>query len=124
MSQILHLVNKSPTDRYAFDTCFRMASPGDSILLIEDGVYGALANAEFAGKITSQLADFSFYVQLTGDFAGKITSQLADFSFYVLGPDVEARGLGDKPLIEDISVVDYEGFVDLVAENDVTQSWL
>jgi len=103
MSQLLHLVNKSPTDRNAFDTCFRMASPGDSILLIEDGVYAAIANA---------------------DFAGKITSRQGDFSFYVLGPDVAARGLGDTPLIEDIGVVDYEGFVDLVAENDVTQSWL
>jgi tRNA 2-thiouridine synthesizing protein B len=80
-----------------------MASPGDSILLIEDGVYAAQANAEFAGNITSRLDDFSFYV---------------------LGPDVSARGLDDKPLIEDISVVDYEGFVDLVAENEVTQSWL
>ena len=103
MSQLLHVVNKSPTDRYAFDTCFRMASPGDSILLIEDGVYAAMANAEFAEKITSRLGDYSFYV---------------------LGPDVAARGLGDTPLIEDISVVDYEGFVDLVAETDVTQSWL
>jgi len=100
---ILHLINKSPTDRYAFDTCFRMASPGDSILLTEDGVYAALANAEFANKITSRLDDFSFFV---------------------LGPDVDARGLGDTPLIGDIAVVDYEGFVDLVIENDVTQSWL
>ena len=100
---ILHLVNKSPTDRNAFDTCFRMASKGDSILLIEDGVYAALANAEFANKITSRLDNFSCYV---------------------LGPDVDARGLGDTPLIGDISVVDYEGFVDLVADNDVTQSWL
>jgi len=100
---ILHLVNKSPTDRYAFDTCFRMASAGDSILLIEDGVYAALANAEFANKITNRLDNFSFYV---------------------LGPDVAARGLGDTPLIADINVVDYEGFVDLVADNDVTQSWL
>jgi tRNA 2-thiouridine synthesizing protein B len=80
-----------------------MASKGDSILLIEDGVYAALANAEFANKITSRLDNFSFYV---------------------LGPDVAARGLGDTPLIGDISVVDYEGFVDLVADNDVTQSWL
>jgi len=103
MSHILHVVNKSPTDRYAFDTCFRMASPGDSILLIEDGVYAALANAAFADDITSRLEDFSFFV---------------------LGPDVDARGLGEKPLIEDIGVVDYEGFVDLVADNEVTQSWL
>jgi len=103
MSQILHLVNKSPTDRNAFDTCFRMANPGDSILLIEDGVYAAMANAEFARKITDRLDNFSFYV---------------------LGPDVSARGLDDTPLIEDISVVDYEGFVDLVTDNEVTQSWL
>jgi tRNA 2-thiouridine synthesizing protein B len=49
---------------------------------------------------------------------------MGDFSFYVLGPDVAARGLSDTPLIEGIDVVDYGGFVDLVAENDVTQSWL
>ncbi len=103
MSRILHVVNKSPTDRYSFATCFRMAKPGDSILLIEDGVYAALANAEFADKINARLDDFSFYV---------------------LGPDVAARGLDDIPLIEDIGVVDYEGFVDLVAEYDITQSWL
>ena len=103
MSRLLHIVNKSPTDRYSFDTCIRMANPGDSILLIEDGVYAALANAEFADKINSRSGDFSFYV---------------------LGPDVAARGLGDTLLIEDISVVDYEGFVDLVADNEVTQSWL
>lgn len=103
MSHILHLVNKSPTDRNAFDTCFRMTKPGDSILLIEDAVYAAMANAEFANKIVSRLEDYSFFV---------------------LGPDVAARGLNDKPLIEGIGVVDYEGFVDLVAENKVTQSWL
>ena len=103
MSRILHLVNKSPTDRNAFDTCFRVANPGDSILMIEDGVYAALANAEFASKITSRLDNFSFFV---------------------LGPDVAARGLNDTPLIEGIGVVDYGGFVDLVTENEVTQSWL
>ena len=80
-----------------------MANPGDSILLIEDGVYAAMANAEFAEKISSRLEAYSFYV---------------------LGPDVAARGLGDTPLIEDVKVVDYEGFVDLVADNEVTQSWL
>jgi len=103
MSQILHLVNKSPTDRNAFDTCFRMARAGDSILLIEDAVYAAMANA---------------------DFASRILSRLEDYSFFVLGPDVAARGLNDTPLIEGIGVVDYEGFVDLVAENKITQSWL
>jgi len=100
---MLHLINKSPFERNTLDSCLRMARPGSAILLIEDGVYAALAKAAHAEKIISRMDDFSFYV---------------------LGPDVAARGLNDAPLIEGIDVVDYEGFVDMVAEHDVTQSWL
>ena len=100
---MLHLINKSPFERNALDSCLRLAKPGSALLLIEDGVYAALAK-------TAQ--------------AEKITGRMEDFSVYVLGPDVAARGLGDAPLIEGVTVVDYEGFVDLVAEHDVTQSWL
>ena len=100
---MLHLINKSPFERNALDSCLRVAKPGASILLLEDGVYAALAKAGHAEKIAGRMEDFSFYV---------------------LGPDVAARGLSDTPLIEGIDVVDYEGFVDLVAEHDVTQSWL
>ncbi len=49
---------------------------------------------------------------------------MGDVRFFVLGPDIEARGLADKPVINGIEVVDYHGFVDLVAEHDVVQSWL
>lgn len=100
---MLHLINKSPTERNSLDSCLRLAQPGSAILLIEDGVYAALAKALHAEKITSRMDELSFYV---------------------LGPDVAARGLNDVPLIEDITIVDYEGFVDLVTENDVSQSWL
>ena len=103
MSTMLHLINKSPFERTALDSCLRLAQAGSSILLIEDGVYAAMQNAAHAEKIAGRMEDFSFYV---------------------LGPDVAARGLGDTPLIEGIDVVDYEGFVDLVAEHDATQSWL
>lgn len=103
MTTLLHLVNKSPFERNALDSCLRLAVPGSSILLIEDGVYAALENAAHAEKITARLEDFSFYV---------------------LGPDVAARGLGDTPLIEGLTTVDYEGFVDLVAQHNATQSWL
>lgn len=103
MSKMLHLVNKSPFDRPALDSCLRLALDGSSVLLIEDGVYAALANAASAETV------------------GK---RMADLKFYVLGPDVAARGLDDKPLIEGINVVDYGGFVDLVVEHEVTQSWL
>ena len=103
MNHLLHLVNKSPTEKNSFNTCLRMAKPGDSILMIEDGVYATLANA---------------------DFAKNITSHLQDFSFYALGADIAARGLGDMALIKDVHIIDYEGFVDLVTTTDVTQSWL
>jgi len=103
MSTMLHVINKSPFERTALVSCLRLAQPGGSILLIEDGVYGALRDAAYAAEISARMGDFSFYV---------------------LGPDVAARGLGDKPLIEGFAVVDYEGFVDLVAEHDATQSWL
>jgi len=103
MSTMLHLINKSPLDRPALDSCLRLAKSGSSVLLIEDGVYAAMRKAAYAAEI------------------GK---RMDDLKFYVLGPDVSARGLDDTPLIDGINVVDYGGFVDLVVEHEVTQSWM
>jgi len=103
MNKMLHLINKSPFDRNALDSCLRLAQNGSSVLLLEDGVYAAL------GKASS---------------ADAVSKRMKDLKFYVLGPDVSARGLDDTPLIEGINVVDYGGFVDLVVEHDVAQSWL
>jgi len=103
MNSMLHLINKSPFERTSLDSCLRLAQAGSSILLIEDGVYAALENAAHAEKITRRMEGFSVYV---------------------LGPDIIARGLGDSPLIEGLTIIDYEGFVDLVVEHEVTQSWL
>ena len=103
MSKMLHLINKSPYDRNALDSCLRLAQAGSSVLLIEDGVYAALSKA---------------------DSAEAVSKRMEDLTVYVLGPDVSARGLDDTPLIDGINVVDYGGFVDLVVEHDVAQSWL
>ena len=103
MSKMLHLVNKSPFDRNALDTCLRLAAAGSSVLLIEDGVYAAMRHAASADAVIGRMKDLKFYV---------------------LGPDVAARGLNDISLIDGIDVVDYGGFVDLVVEHDVAQSWL
>ena len=103
MSNMLHLINKSPFDRNALDSCLRLATAGSSVLLLEDGIYAAL------DKATS---------------ANAVKNRMEDMTFYVLGPDVSARGLDDTPLIDGIKVVDYGGFVDLVVEHDVAQSWL
>ena len=103
MTTMLHLVNKSPFERNNLDACLRLAKSGSSVLLLEDGVYAAMNNAAHAESIKEKMGDLTFYV---------------------LGPDVSARGLNDSPLIDGINVVDYGGFVDLVAEHDVAQSWL
>lgn len=100
---MLHTVNKSPLDRNVLDSCLRLAARGSAILLIEDGVYGALAG---------------------GQAAPKIGGRMGDFRFYVLGPDLAARGLDDAALIDGVKVVDYGGFVDLAAERKAHQAWL
>lgn len=103
MSTMLHLVNKSPFDRNALESCLRLAEDGSSVLLLEDGVYAAMSKAKYAEALSARMAELKFYV---------------------LGPDVSARGLDDISLIDGISVVDYEGFVDLVVEHKTSQSWL
>ena len=102
MSQ-LHTVNKSPLDRNALESAVGHASKGSAVLLIEDGIYGAMK-----GTAKSAL----------------ITDAIGDISFYVMGPDLKARGIDESKVIDGIKIVDYKGFVDLVAEHDATQSWL
>ena len=103
MNTMLHLVNKSPFERNALQSCLRLAKAGSAVLLIEDGVYAAMS------KTTK---------------AAMIEERVVGLKFYVLGPDLSARGLDHSSIIDGISVVDYGGFVDLVVDNDVTQSWL
>jgi len=100
---ILHTVNKSPFDKNSLEACARLATKGSSVLMIEDGVYGAM-------KGTSK--------------SDVVTSVMGDVSFYVLGPDLKARGIGEDKLIDGIKVVDYDGFVKLTVENDKVQAWL
>jgi tRNA 2-thiouridine synthesizing protein B len=103
MKTMLHLVNKSPTERNALDSCLRLAKDGSSVLLLEDGVYAAMSKSTHAEAVNQRMHVLTFYV---------------------LGPDVSARGLNDVCLIDGINVVDYGGFVDLVVEHEATQSWL
>jgi tRNA 2-thiouridine synthesizing protein B len=98
---MLHIVNKSPAERNALQSCLRVAQ-GGSILLIEDAVYAATRGNE--GEATLRHA-------------------LARFRIYALAPDLEARGMHER-VMEGVTTVDYGGFVDLVAEHRNCQSWL
>lgn len=100
---LLHTVNKSPFERNSLETCLRIAVTGSSVLLIEDGVYGAMKGTKLNGAL--------------GDAGNRL-------KFYVLGPDLKARGLSEADVLEGIEVVDYEGFVDLVTGHDATHACL
>ncbi|GAB4480186.1 MAG: sulfurtransferase complex subunit TusB [Burkholderiaceae bacterium] len=98
---MLHIVNKSPADRPTLDTVLRLARSG-ALLLIEDAVYAATrGNAAEA----------------------KVRDAMARLDVFALGPDLQARGVADR-VIDGVRIVDYEGFVDLVAEHPNCQSWL
>ena len=99
---MLHTVNKSPTERNTLESCLKHLKKGSAVLLIEDGVYGAVK-----GTSTTKM----------------IEQALKDYPIFALYPDIEARGMQDR-VIDGIKLVDYSGFVDLVAEHPTVQAWL
>ena len=100
---MLHTVNKSPFESSSLKTCLSLARNGSGVLLIEDGVYGALAASVHAPLVTEALEAMRVYA---------------------LEPDLKARGLSGDRLIPGIEVVGYDGFVDLACANDKIQNWL
>ncbi|CCQ74006.1 sulfurtransferase complex subunit TusB [Magnetospira sp. QH-2] len=99
---MLHIVNKSPFERNSLDACLRLAEKGSSILFIEDGIYGALDNTSVADSVKAAMADHDLYV---------------------LSADLKVRGV-DGRVVDGVTVVDYDGFVDLVVEKGPSNSWL
>ena len=99
---MLHIVNKSPTERTTLDSCLEHALPGHTVLLIEDGIYAATRGSAGARR----LEGLDPAIELC-----------------VLGPDVEARAMA-RSLVERARSVDYRGFVELVARHPRVQSWL
>ena len=99
----LHTVNKSPFEKNSLEDAVRFSTAGSSILLIEDGVYGAMK-----GTAAESL----------------VTGAMGDRKFYALSSDLKARAISPDRMIDGIEVVDYAGFVDLVEANDKVQAWL
>ncbi|HEX6828221.1 MAG TPA: sulfurtransferase complex subunit TusB [Burkholderiales bacterium] len=99
--RMLHVVNKSPLDRGNLASCLRVARPRSGLLLIEDGIFAAVKGTAAADSL----------------------KQADGVTVYALWPDVEARGMQDR-MLDGVKMVDYGGFVDLVAEHATVQSWL
>ncbi len=98
---MLHTVNKSVFERNSLQSCLNTIDDNSVILLIEDGVISAAKNTK-----SSLLADLA-----------------AEGRVFALQGDVEARGISSK-VADNIKLVDYEGFVDLVVEHGTAVSWV
>ncbi|MEJ2692996.1 MAG: sulfurtransferase complex subunit TusB [Candidatus Thiodiazotropha sp.] len=98
----LHTVNKSPFEKSSMDSCLTYAKDGSSVLLYEDGIYGAIKGTATAEKIAANNG----------------------VAFYVLGPDLKARGVAEEKVADGIEIVDYAKFVSLAAENDKVMAWV
>ncbi|MCU7919775.1 MAG: sulfurtransferase complex subunit TusB [Candidatus Thiodiazotropha sp. (ex Dulcina madagascariensis)] len=98
----LHTVNKSPFEKSSMESCLAYAKAGSSVLLYEDGIYGAIKGTTVAEKVTAKNG----------------------VNFYVLGPDLKARGVSEDKVVDGIEIVDYAKFVTLAAENDKVQAWV
>jgi tRNA 2-thiouridine synthesizing protein B len=99
---MLHIVNKSPFQTSTLESCLRMAQAGSALLLIEDGVYAATVGSALEACVRQACARLKVYA---------------------LRPDLDARGMTDK-LIDGVTLVDYDGFVDLTVEYKTSHSWL
>ena len=99
MSHILHTVNKSPFSHSSLKQCLSRIQSGDSILLLEDGVYGALISHPYAVLMNP-------------------SSQ-----YYALQGDLDARGLTGPQLLSHVTPIDYDEFVALSVQHTAVQSW-
>lgn len=94
---LLHVVNRSPANSRVFEQALNAMGPQDLLLLIEDGVQGALP------QLVRHLAPVE----------GRL---------FALREDLEARGLVGC-CAESVQVIDVDGFVTLTEETERTVSW-
>ena len=99
---ILHTVNKSPFTYNTLRACLNICADSDGLLLLEDGVFGALISSPCAAELQALIHQ--------------------GVSVFILEQDVKARGLEGK-LIEGTQLSDYDKFVQLALDYRCVQSW-
>jgi tRNA 2-thiouridine synthesizing protein B len=98
----LHTINKSPFAHSNLFSCLKVCTERDGILLLEDGVFGAITSAPGADEL-----------QLLIQCGVKV---------FALTNDIKARGLEEK-LAPNIELIDYNTFVKLTLDHRCVQSW-
>jgi tRNA 2-thiouridine synthesizing protein B len=96
----LHIVSSSPFETNALQSALKFVLPSDAILLIENGVYAAVDNAQIAPLM---------------EIAAR------GLKVYALEADIDARAL--TVLAKNINRVSYTDFVDLVCQHHNSVSW-
>ena len=94
----LHIVNRAASSSPVLQQCLNLASAGDAVLLIEDGVYTALPRV-FSGVALPKGVTVS-----------------------ALTTDVDARGLNGR-LTAAVAIIDYDDFVMLTEQHNPVVSW-
>jgi len=95
---MLHIINKSPIESNQLVRCLEYISDGDSLVLIENGVYAA--------TMPSGLEQLPVDIELC-----------------VLEADIEARGLDKDRIAGHYKIINYHDFVKRVTQHPVNQSW-
>lgn len=100
MRKILHIINTSQSESQTGFARLEIPAASDALLLIENGVYDALATT-----------------------ANEATMAEVRAKLYVLAPDLDARGFRREDILDYVTPVDYDGFVDLTAQFELSMSW-
>lgn len=98
---ILHIVNRAPSVGGILQRPLGLLSPGDGLMMIENGVYGALR-----GVLRIEQCPVWAAVRR-----------------FVLVSDLEERGLALDRCDSSFQATDYAGFVDLIARFDSNITW-
>lgn len=98
----LHTINKSPYTHSTLISCLKICTEHDGILLLEDGVFGAITSAPGSNELQ--------------------VLSLQGVKIFALINDIKARGITEK-LASNITPIDYNTFVQLTLKYRCVQSW-
>ncbi|MGJ3494603.1 tRNA 2-thiouridine synthesizing protein B [Piscirickettsia salmonis] len=96
----LHLIQSSPYQSSALSRCLTQLENQDGVLLLENGVYAACNSYSLSTQI-----------------------HLLSSPCFALRADLTARGITDTDIDPMITMIDYQTFVDLIAQFDNSLTW-
>ncbi len=95
---MLHIIKKSPYESSAFSDAIKYIGQNDDVVLLtEDGVYA---------------------VKKGGKFEDILKNLMQKNAVYCLLADIKARGIQEDEIVENVKIIDYQGFVEKVVEHN------